>query len=669
MNNQNFNVVIFSGGRGTQSITDAILKYPLINITMIVNTYDDGLSTGRIRKFIGNMLGPSDIRKNISRLMPIKETSDRSLNYLLEHRLPVSAVYEDGINTLELFISDKPCGYDLIDRHFNNLTVKQTRFLKKYCFEFFKLCEARKKNNIVFDFSDCSLGNIFFAGCYLCCGQDFNKAVEEFQKFCSIQGKVLNVTNGQNLILTGLKQDNTFLKNEAEIVSPQNSSHISEIFLLKDYFNNQYCDVINSKSFAEKLDYLRNCEKPAELNTEVEKSLKEADIIIYGPGTQNSSLFPTYLTENLAECIAENNNAEKIFVANIYRDYDIQSESINSLIDKFYFYISRKNKIKIEKKDIVSQYFFQKSDNDQLDNPNYISFSEHNFTDLVSKVKIGDWEDKSGKHLGGKILDEILKIIQSKRDIKLKPFHHTLSIIVPALNEAKTIKTVLNKLSLLNFDEFNLNKEIIVVDGGSTDKTLEFAKSESHIKVLSLASKKGRGAALKFGIEHAKGNIIVFFPSDNEYKTDEIHSIILPIIQGQFDIVFGTRLIKCANLDASILNIYKKNYFNYFLSKYGGIALSVMSLVLYNKYITDPLTSFKAFNADILKKFNLKKDGVDMDMEIIAKSSKMKKFILEIPVEFSPRLKSEGKKITLLDGLKSIITFLTLKFSKEKYDF
>ncbi|MBP7654347.1 YvcK family protein [Candidatus Dependentiae bacterium] len=665
MNEEKFNVVIFSGGRGTQSITDSILKYPLINITMIVNTYDDGLSTGRIRKFIGNMLGPSDVRKNISRLMPLKEQCEKSLNFLIEHRLPVSAGYAEGINVLELFFLDKPCIYDNINKNYNNLAVKQVRILKEYCSAFYKYCEEQKYLNNVFDFSDCSLGNIFFAGCYILSNKNFNTAVDNFQEFCGIQGKVLNVTDGKNLVLVGLKQDNTFLKNEAEIVSPQNASHISEIFLIEDYFNESLIKNIESMKFDEKLAFLRKSEKNAVLNREVENSLKNADVIIYGPGTQNSSLFPTYLTSNLAECISLNKTAEKIFVSNIYRDYDIQSESINSLIEKFYFYLSRKSKIEIEKKDVVTQYFFQKSNDDKLDNPNYISFSEHNFADSVSKVRISDWEDKSGKHLGGKILDELLKIIQAKRDIKLKPFHHTLSIIVPALNEEKTIKQVLNKLSVLNFDHYNLNKEIIVVDGGSTDKTVEYAKSESHIKVLSLKKSKGRGAAIKLGIENAKGNIIVFFPSDNEYNPNEINLMIMPILQGQFDIVFGTRLIKCMNLDNSIMNIYKKNYLHYFLSKYGGFVLSIMSLLLYNKYITDPLTSFKAFNSDILKKFGLERDGVDMDMEIIAKASMLNKFILEIPVEFSPRLKSEGKKITFKDGIKSLTALMTIRFSRK----
>src|SRR5229473_1621032 len=82
------NVVLFSGGSGTQSITAAFLKHPQISLTILINAYDDGHSTGRLRRFIPGMLGPSDVRKNINRLMPARERSQQSLKTISDHRLP-----------------------------------------------------------------------------------------------------------------------------------------------------------------------------------------------------------------------------------------------------------------------------------------------------------------------------------------------------------------------------------------------------------------------------------------------------------------------------------------------------------------------------------------------------------------------------------------------------
>src|SRR5271154_1364811 len=83
------NVVLFSGGSGTQSITEALLRHPKISLKILINAYDDGHSTGRLRKFIPGMLGPSDVRKNINRLMPVAERSQRSLKLVSDYRLPV----------------------------------------------------------------------------------------------------------------------------------------------------------------------------------------------------------------------------------------------------------------------------------------------------------------------------------------------------------------------------------------------------------------------------------------------------------------------------------------------------------------------------------------------------------------------------------------------------
>src|SRR5258706_7154930 len=89
-----FRIVMFSGGRGTGSITEALIKHAQIELTLIVNTYDDGLSTGALRRFVPGMLGPSDVRKNISRLIDTTDRADRACKFLLEYRFPKEMAYE-----------------------------------------------------------------------------------------------------------------------------------------------------------------------------------------------------------------------------------------------------------------------------------------------------------------------------------------------------------------------------------------------------------------------------------------------------------------------------------------------------------------------------------------------------------------------------------------------
>src|SRR5882762_9304309 len=95
------NVVLFSGGSGTQSITEALLRHPQISLTILINAYDDGHSTGRLRRFIPGMLGPSDVRKNINRLMPARERSQQGLKAISDHRLPAGISRDDALVTIQ----------------------------------------------------------------------------------------------------------------------------------------------------------------------------------------------------------------------------------------------------------------------------------------------------------------------------------------------------------------------------------------------------------------------------------------------------------------------------------------------------------------------------------------------------------------------------------------
>lgn len=656
------NVVLFSGGRGTNTITETFLKHPDISLTFLVNAYDDGLSTGKLRRFIPGMLGPSDIRKNIYLLISDNDRSSRYLKFLLEYRFPANISFNTAFDCLIALRDQKTPSIQELAEAYGYLSLNHAKWISLFC-EFFitySLCQKNKGN--IFDFEDCSLGNIFFSGCFLYSNKDFNKTIDIFSKFCEIRGTVLNITNGENYILAAVKEDGTLLKSEADIVSPQSSTCISEIFLLKNYLDNSFIEELKEKSEVEIISVLNKISEFPEINPYAKIILENADVIIYGPGTQNSSLFPSYLTKGVAEAIVNNKSAEKVFIANIKKDNEIQGENANSLIRRFLYNISRKNTFQFNKNDIVSTFFFQKDNQDNSDCSNYLTFDQNNFDFQLEKVKWLDWEIKDGKHAGGQVLDELLGIIQTKRQVKLRPFHHSISIIVPGLNEEKTVKNVLHQLSLLDFSSFGLGKEIIFVDGGSTDHTLEQAKSEKGIRVYQLKEARGRGAALRYGIEKAKGNIIVFFPSDNEYCVEDIYPIVGSIVKDEFRVVFGSRAIKCVNMKKRNLKIYNGNYIAYYISKYGGILLSTLTLFIYNRFFSDPLTSVKGFDAKVLRGLNLVSNGINLDTEIIAKLCKKEIFILEIPVEFYPRTKKEGKKTTILGGLKALFTLVSYMF-------
>jgi len=238
-----------------------------------------------------------------------------------------------------------------------------------------------------------------------------------------------------------------------------------------------------------------------------------------------------------------------------------------------------------------------------------------------------------------------------------------LSIIIPAFNEERTLETVLTKLNLLNFQIHGLGKEVIVVDGGSQDRSREIAQSKEYVRFFDLPKEMhGRGSALRYGVNQARGNIIVFFPSDDEYEPRNIFDLARYIQTNEFEAVFGSRSIKCLNLNDRIRLIYRGKKWPYLISKYGGFLLSVLTLLLFNRFVIDPLTGLKAFDRRLLNKLDLKSNGVELETEIIARLSQAQKYILEVPVEYQPRMKSEGKKITIRDGLHTLLKLLKMRF-------
>ena len=655
-------VVLFSGGSGTQSITEALLKHPQISLTILINAYDDGHSTGRLRRFIPGMLGPSDVRKNINRLMPQSDQRHGALRFLSDHRLPVGMEYARGLDFVRRIANADWASLSReLAAQFEQLSVKQARTFAAFFQRFSDYAVKQEPLGNQFDFTDCALGNILFAGCYLEEQSDFNRTVDAFAGFYEIESRLLNITQGENLFLIARKQDGGVLWSEAEIVSAQNPSKIADIFLIEE-------QIYRSRTPSSELeDLLARGVRTPSINPEARQALESADVIVYGPGTQHSSLFPSYITRGVAEAIISNQTADKILISNIRRDFDMQEEDAGDLARKFLNALSRKGEIALHWNDAVTHSFFQHQDRSQPTAQHhgvasYIPFDKTTFSFPLESVMLRDWEDQEGRHAGGFVLDELQQIVQSRIDIVLQPFRHLISIVVPALNEERTVEETLKRLLALDFQIFELGKEIIFVDGGSTDRTFEIARSVRNVKAYRLDQPKGRGAALRTGIEKARGDIVVFFPADLEYQEKDIYPVVLSIARSNFSAVFGTRAVKCTDLSGRLKSIYGKSRGLYLVSKYGGMLLSTATLFLYNRYVTDTLTSVKGFDSRLLRSLNLQSDGMNLDTEIVAKLCRRGHYILEIPVEYKARTKVEGKKSTPMDGLKALFALVRFRF-------
>ena len=659
-------VVLFSGGSGAHSITEALRRHPQIRLRILINAYDDGHSTGRLRKFIPSMLGPSDVRKNISRLMPSAERCFRHLGILSDYRLPVGISRADALTLLNDIVAGNFTALPAnLSDSFRQLTVtqaEQCRSLLRTFLEYFHQQEALGRT---FDFTDCALGNLLFAGCYLEQRQDFNRTMEAFSRFYEVEpGALLNVTQGENLFLVAEKEDGSMLLGEADIVAAQTSAKIRRLYLIDEH---AYRDSVESVAGAPPggwLPFIQKAARTPQLSSEAAAAIAAADVIVYGPGTQHSSLFPSYMTEGVAEAIVANTSADKIFVGNIVRDLDMQEDDINDLARKFMDTMSRQGTTPVQWKECVTHFFVQSAEAGESGQAKYIPFDPSKFSYQLETVRVRDWQAYEGHHSGGYVLDELQQILQSRIDIELQRIQHMVSIVVPVLNEAATLEAVLKSLQALDFHALRITKEIIVVDGGSQDGSREIAQTLRNVRVYETAPGAGRGAALRMGIDKARGSLIAFFPGDQEYKTEDLYTLVRTLVQSHYQAVFGTRAVKVRDLSEQLKSIYKNQRGLYLTSKYGGMLLSITSLLLYNRYITDVLTSVKAFDAQLIRSLKLRADGRDLDTELFAKLSLQQVYILELPVDYSPRTRSQGKKITIGDGIQCLWALLRGRFSR-----
>jgi glycosyltransferase involved in cell wall biosynthesis len=229
-----------------------------------------------------------------------------------------------------------------------------------------------------------------------------------------------------------------------------------------------------------------------------------------------------------------------------------------------------------------------------------------------------------------------------------------MSIVIPVLNEIPTLAKVLNDVVTFDWLGEGFVPQIIVVDGGSSDGSWEYLKTVNGILALSSADTPGRGSAIRKGIMHARGEVVVTFPADDEYAVDSLIDIGRALVEKDVGIVFGSRSTLCIDTDARLREIYGGRTREYFLSKWGGFLLSSISAVKYHRWISDPLTSIKGFKKNDKMNLSFIGDSLNWDTRIIIDSWKQRVPIMEVAVEYVPRTRRQGKKTTVHSGLMAL---------------
>ena len=221
-----------------------------------------------------------------------------------------------------------------------------------------------------------------------------------------------------------------------------------------------------------------------------------------------------------------------------------------------------------------------------------------------------------------------------------------LSIVIPCFNEKATILELIDAVRSAPIQD----KQIIIIDDGSTDGTREILKGiqgKADIDIIYHKTNKGKGAALSTGFAAATGDICIVQDADLEYDPQEFPLVIQPIVDGKADVVFGSRF-----------QSGRPHRVVYFWHRIGNGVLTLLSNILTDLNLTDMETCYKAFKREVIQSITIEEKRFGFEPEVTAKISKKNLRIYEVGISYYGRTYSEGKKIGWKDGVRAIYCIL-----------
>lgn len=242
-----------------------------------------------------------------------------------------------------------------------------------------------------------------------------------------------------------------------------------------------------------------------------------------------------------------------------------------------------------------------------------------------------------------------LKIISSKNSDGESQKTMKISVIIPVYNEEKVLKEIVGRVKSVNIVD-----EIVIVDDCSRQETRHVLDTlqDASIKIIRHACNRGKGAAIRTGLAHITGDIVIIQDADLEYDPRDYKDLIEPIESGRADVVYGSRFL-FKKWKASTMFHYLVNQF-----------LTSLTNVLFLSHLSDMETCYKVFRTEIIRSLGLTSDRFEIEPEITIRTLKRGYRIYEVPVSYKPRSYGEGKKIGWRDGLKAVYAIVKYRMKK-----
>ena len=647
--------MLFSGGRGSGALAELVATDPRVALTVAINGYDDGASTGEVRRFLGDALGPSDFRKNASRLARLRQACDPALIDLLDRRLPDEAGVADLDRlTAELGAAVATGGPLATIEPSSRLAVAERlrRFSDAY---------RVHTGDRPLDFADASVGNFVFAGGFLGRGRRFNDAVDDYCALLGLPpGLVDNVTDGSNAFLVAMDNDDKLLGSEEEIVDAKRRNRVKEIFLIDRPLDVKERARLSTLTPVQRRQALQAKAVSPPINPRLVQRLGEAQLIIYAPGTQHSSLFPSYLTPGLSAAIAANLEAIKLLVTNIQTDAEITGSSAVDLVDRAVYYLREKGRLTTPTPCLITHYLLNDPAGADSGSP-YVPLGRLESLEDPRLVRVGNYEaGATGRHDAAKVLTPFIDAFIARE--------RSVQRVAVVLHETRSQNKIAQTLlEMVRGGVRDLRIDVTVFHAGETDLDPALAANLPFaVRRLTADDEAGRDRELRALLAADPVDYVVLFESSGMYNGEDISGLAAHLTLGRLDAVWGSRRLSVRDIQESYRLKFRHNAVLAAISYAGSHALSLLYLALYGRYVSDTLSAARAVRASDALTLRVPLSHKLANQHLLGALLGRRAEMLEIPVQFFAISPERVRRTSVMDGIEAIRVAVTDRLSRRR---
>lgn len=625
MPERSLSVVVFSGGRGSSVLSRELITNPRIDLTLAINGYDDGMSTGEVRRFLGDALGPSDFRKNASHLSRVLHTCDDGISAELDRRLPAGCTHDAAVADLT--------------RVGGEIGARLAAFVAEL-----------NATGRPFDFSDCAIGNLVFAGSFLRSKRDFNAAVDDYCSLLNLPaGLIEDVSDGTNAFLVALDPDDRLLASEADIVDANQRNRIKDIFLLGDRPTAVSVEAIAAMPRDRIASWLAARERAIPVNPRLVDKIARADLIVYSPGTQHSSLFPSYLTRGLSRAIAANLTALKLLITNIQSDAELTDATAVDIVQRAVYYLREKGRLPISTPFLITHYLFNDPRGGREEAP-YVPLGRLDALEDPRLVRISNYEDGvTGRHDPSKVLTPFL------HSFLAEPVKQRVAVLLHDSGSRSKVTQTLLELVRAGLARVPAVTEVFY---GGTDKIEDEFVAGFPFRVHYLGAEPGSDRAFKEALVRDRFDYAVLFESSGMYNGEDVVTVVAQLASSRLDAVWGSRRLSARDIDASLRLRYQHKTGLRVASAIGSHVLSAAYLFLYGRYISDTLSGVRGVRAAVAAAPDIDLDDKRLNQRLLSRLLRDRAELLETPVRFYAISPDRVRRTTLGEGLASLASII-----------